>query len=192
MAKKGYDSIIYMCQDTGNPGVIVFNESQLIPVSVNGNAIEYNDLETADPNGSAFLLKFVEKLYNKNIENLEEYDIIKLAREYLKSPEGRKDKRPYLKYRPSYGKNQVETVRKNHMDESGNMYDPTGVIIPWDPSKPRNGQWDMGHIPGQRYAVVHAKYVLGMMTPSEFLQWYRDPNNYRPELPSTNRGHKCE
>ena len=59
-------------------------------------------------------------------------------------------------------------------------------------SKPRNGQWDMGHIPGQKYSVVHAKYINEMMTPEEFLQWYRDPRNYRPELPSTNRSHKYE
>lgn len=50
----------------------------------------------------------------------------------------------------------------------------------------------MGHIPGQKYSVVHAKYVLKMMSLEEFLQWYRDPRNYRPELPSTNRSHKYE
>ncbi|WP_083819067.1 GH-E family nuclease [Streptococcus sp. oral taxon 056] len=27
---------------------------------------------------------------------------------------------------------------------------------------------------------------------SEFLEWYRDLFNYRPESPSTNRGHKYE
>ncbi|MED0988749.1 GH-E family nuclease [Bacillus nitratireducens] len=26
----------------------------------------------------------------------------------------------------------------------------------------------------------------------EFLKWYRKPENYRPELPSTNRSHKYE
>lgn len=50
----------------------------------------------------------------------------------------------------------------------------------------------MGHIPGQKYSVVHAKYVLEMMTPKEFKTWHDDPRNYRPELPSTNRGHKYE
>ncbi|MBR5473063.1 MAG: HNH/ENDO VII family nuclease, partial [Clostridia bacterium] len=120
------------------------------------------------------------------------YDIIKLAREYLRSPEGKKDKRRYLRHRPSYVKDQVEAVYEMAKDLIGKVFDPSGVELSWDPTKPRNGQWDMGHIPGQRYAVVHAKYVLGMMTTEEFLQWYRDPKNYRPELPSTNRGHKHE
>ena len=83
-------------------------------------------------------------------------------------------------------------VFNNNKDEFGKVYDPTGVEILWDFSRQRNGQWDMGHIPGQRYSVVHAKYVLGKMTPTEFAQWYRDPKNYRPELPSTNRGHRHE
>ena len=26
----------------------------------------------------------------------------------------------------------------------------------------------------------------------KFLEWYRNPKNYRPELPSTNRSHKYE
>lgn len=31
-----------------------------------------------------------------------------------------------------------------------------------------------------------------MIGKEEFLEWYRNPDNYRPELPSTNRGHKYE
>ncbi|HEM3588808.1 TPA: hypothetical protein U1B91_002108 [Streptococcus suis] len=30
------------------------------------------------------------------------------------------------------------------------------------------------------------------ITQEEFLKWFRNPKNYRPELPSTNRGHKYE
>ena len=136
--------------------------------------------------------EFVEKEINKNIENLDERDIIKLARAYLRSPESKKDKRPYLRHRPPYLKNQIEMVYENAKKLLGKVYDPSGVELHWDPTKPRNGQWDMGHIPGQKYEVVHAKYVLGMMTPKEFKTWYSDPRNYRPELPSTNRGHKYE
>jgi hypothetical protein len=31
-----------------------------------------------------------------------------------------------------------------------------------------------------------------LMSLKDFLEWYRNPENYRPELPSTNRSHKYE
>ena len=134
----------------------------------------------------------VEKSQLENVENSTDDDIIRMAKEYLRSEKGQKDTRPYLKNRPAYGKNQEQTVYDNGRNIFGNVYDPSGAKVPWDPSKPRKGQWDMGHIPGQKYSVVHSKYVIEMMTPKEFVQWYRDPKNYRPELPSTNRSHKYE
>ena len=32
----------------------------------------------------------------------------------------------------------------------------------------------------------------GEMTTKEFVDWYNDPSNYRPEIPSNNRNHKYE
>lgn len=75
---------------------------------------------------------------------------------------------------------------------TGKVYDPTGKEIPWDTTKPRNGQWDMGHKPGQKYSDVHQQYMDDIITKEEFLDWYKDPDNYRPELPGTNRGHAYE
>lgn len=72
------------------------------------------------------------------------------------------------------------------------MLDPSGVEITWDRSKPRKGQWDMGHRPEHKYSEVHKKYMAGEMSKEDFLAWYRDPTHYRPELPSTNRSHKYE
>jgi hypothetical protein len=106
---------------------------------------------------------------------------------------GSKKNKPYENSRPSYGKNQVEQVWENAKDPvTGKVYDPSGVEITWDTTKPRNGQWDMGHIPGEKYSDMHKKYMDGVITKEEFLEWYRDPKNYRPELPSTNRSHKYE
>ena len=136
--------------------------------------------------------EIVEKSQLESVENISDDDIIKMAKKYLQSPEGKRDKRPYLRHRPSFGKNQEQIMYENGKNIFGNVYDPSGAKVPWDPSKPRKGQWDMGHIPGQKYSVVHARYVKEMMTPEEFAQWYRDPKNYRPELPSTNRSHKYE
>ncbi|MCA1057597.1 DNRLRE domain-containing protein [Rossellomorea aquimaris] len=102
-------------------------------------------------------------------------------------------KKPYSNGRPSYGKGQVEQVWDNARDPiTGKVYDPSGAEIIWDKSKRRNGQWDMGHTPGNKYSEVHELYMNGTMTKKEFLAWYKDPANYRPELPSTNRGHKYE
>lgn len=109
------------------------------------------------------------------------------------SPEDGKKPMPYTNSRPRLGKKLVEEVYENSKDPiTGKVYDPTGVEIKWDKSKPRNGQWDMGHIPGQEYSKIHKKYLDGKMSKKEFLEWYRDPKNYRPELPSTNRSHKYE
>ena len=59
-------------------------------------------------------------------------------------------------------------------------------------TKPRRGQWNMGHMPGQKYSEVHELYMNDVISKDEFLQWFKDEANYRPELPSTNRGHKFE
>ncbi|HZG59959.1 MAG TPA: GH-E family nuclease [Anoxybacillus sp.] len=31
----------------------------------------------------------------------------------------------------------------------------------WDKSKPKAGQWDMGHTPENKYSVWHKKYIKG-------------------------------
>nr|WP_291937209.1 HNH/ENDO VII family nuclease [Chryseobacterium sp.] len=61
----------------------------------------------------------------------------------------------------------------------------------WDKSvKPRS--WDMGHKPGKEYRKLHEKYMNGDITKEEFLEEYRNPNNYQPESKSSNRSHKYE
>jgi NAD+--asparagine ADP-ribosyltransferase len=50
----------------------------------------------------------------------------------------------------------------------------------------------MGHTPENKYSVWNKKYIKGEITKEEFLNWYRNPNNYRPESPSANRSHKYE
>ncbi len=50
----------------------------------------------------------------------------------------------------------------------------------------------MGHIPGNKYSEIHELYLNDIISEKEFLTWYRNPLNYRPELPSTNRSHMYE
>lgn len=97
------------------------------------------------------------------------------------------------KNRPAYGKGQVEKVWENAKDENGNVFDPnTGEKLSWDPTKSRAGQWDMGHLPGQKYSELHQRYMNGEIDLKQFLQEYRDPANYSPESLSGNRGHLYE
>ena len=99
----------------------------------------------------------------------------------------------YANSRPKYAKGQVEEVFENAKKKNGGkVIDPTGKEITWDKTRKRAGQWDMGHIPGEKYSEKHRQYMSGEISKSEFLEWYREPLNYRPELPSTNRGHKYE
>jgi hypothetical protein len=95
--------------------------------------------------------------------------------------------------RPKYGKGQVEAVWNNAKNEEGKVLDPnTQEELTWDQTKPRSGQWDMGHISGQEYRKLHQKYMSGEIDLQEFLKQYRDPNNYRPESISANRSHAFE
>ncbi|HFJ9439133.1 MULTISPECIES: HNH/ENDO VII family nuclease [Bacillus] len=65
-------------------------------------------------------------------------------------------------------------------------------IIEWKPGQPRKNVWDMGHLPEHKYSDMHKRYLNGELTPKEFRDWFNNPDNYRPELPSTNRSHKLE
>jgi hypothetical protein len=105
--------------------------------------------------------------------------------------------KPYAnpKNRPSYGSNQVQLVWENAQRRSsdGKVYDPnTGGELQWDTAKSRFGQWDMGHMPGNGYADLHFRYLTGEIGLDDFLREYRDPENYRPESPTANRGRRYE
>ena len=101
--------------------------------------------------------------------------------------------KPYANSRPSFRKGVVEEVWENVKGPDGLVRDPnTGDIINWTPGQSRKGVWDMGHIPEAKYSEMHEAYMNGELTTKEFVDWYNDPANYRPELPSNNRSHKYE
>ncbi|MER2171125.1 MAG: T7SS effector LXG polymorphic toxin [Psychrobacillus psychrodurans] len=106
------------------------------------------------------------------------------------------DNRPYLdpKSRPSFRKGIPELTFENAKGPDGLVRDPLypEKIIEWEPGQPRKGVWDMGHLPEHKYSDIHKRYLNGELTPKELRDWYNNPDNYRPELPSTNRSHKIE
>ncbi|WP_166703661.1 WXG100 family type VII secretion target [Bacillus albus] len=106
------------------------------------------------------------------------------------------DNRPYLepKNRPSFRKKVPEITFENAKGPDGLVRDPLypEKIIEWKPGQPRKNVWDMGHLPEHKYSDIHKRYLNGELTPKEFRDWFNNPDNYRPELPSTNRSHKLE
>ncbi|MGU3654090.1 HNH/ENDO VII family nuclease [Mycolicibacterium sp. A43C] len=62
-------------------------------------------------------------------------------------------------------------------------------LIEWQPGDPRRGLWDMGHIPGEEYRNLKQNYLEGNITYEQFIEIYRDPENYRVQDPYRNRSH---
>lgn len=75
-----------------------------------------------------------------------------------------------------------------HPDGEGNNW----RLIEWRPGESRQGLWDMGHLPEERYRDLRRDYLEGTISLEEFLDRYRDPDNYRVEDPSRNRSHLDE
>ncbi|WP_153848419.1 DUF6443 domain-containing protein [Sphingobacterium paramultivorum] len=113
------------------------------------------------------------------------------AKAAAKAEEKIVSKKPYSKSRPSYGKDQVETVWETAKQKDGKVYDPnTGEELKWDKTKRR--EWDMGHKPGKEYRKLHKDYMDGKITKDEFLKEYKNPDNYQPESKSANRSGRYE
>ena len=90
--------------------------------------------------------------------------------------------------RPShYRKNVREIVWNNSKNENGEVIDPlTGLVMNFD------DPWDMGHKPGYEFRKHKKSAQERNIERKQFLNEYNNPNHYRPELPSSNRGHLGE
>ena len=77
----------------------------------------------------------------------------------------------------------------------------------WDNAKAQDGQvrdpltdkvmdknelWDMGHKPGHEFRKHQQSAQERGVSRKQFLDEFNNPENYRPELPSSNRSHKGE
>ena len=102
---------------------------------------------------------------------------------------------------PSYKEGQVETVWENaKKDPAKTFFEKDGIkyirdrkgIVVWNKDIPRNGQWDMGHLPDQKYSDMYDLFIRGDVSEVEFLKWYRNAENYEPQTIPFNRGHKGE
>lgn len=98
---------------------------------------------------------------------------------------------PYANNRPPYAPDQVNTVFEQARDENGEVWvqarDGSFTRVEWEPGTPREGIWDMGHVPTAPYRDLRELYLSKQITVDEFLRRYRDPSAYRVEDPSRNR-----
>ena len=103
---------------------------------------------------------------------------------------------PYANHRPSYGETQVQDVWDAAVRPDGTVQvvgpDGRPVTIEWTPGQPRDGVWDMGHRPDSKYSDLRDRYLNHEITLEEFLEEYRDPDNYQVEHPTVNRSHMNE
>ncbi len=179
-------------------------------IEKNGNSKNISDITKIFSNEKNFeyskFMEFMVKNDKEAIKFMKKYDV-----EVLKKWNGELPK--YWKSRPAYAKasepgklDQVEQVWENAKKNPENrFYVKNGVeyidmgpdkgIVSWDKTKPRNkqgeiprnGQWDMGHLPEQQYEMKYQQYVKNEISEKEFLDWYQTPDNYEPQTIHYNR-----
>lgn len=100
----------------------------------------------------------------------------------------------YEDSRPSYRSGVDEAVFNEAKGIDGKVYDPVpnGKEIIWKPGDPRQGNWVMGHKPHYEYRHLYRAYMEGRITKEQFLDYFNDPQYYRPETPETSSSGKHE
>lgn len=89
--------------------------------------------------------------------------------------------------RPSWKKGIRDEVWNKAKDAHGRVRDPvTGKYMSKD--KP----WDMGHKPGHEFSKHQKSAQERGISREQFIKEYNNPDNLRPELPSSNRSHRGE
>ena len=89
--------------------------------------------------------------------------------------------------RPAWKKGIRDEVWNRAKDTHGRVRDPlTGKYMSKD--KP----WDMGHKPGHEFSKHQKSAMERGISREQFIKEYNNPDNLRPELPSSNRSHRGE
>ncbi|MFI8709573.1 HNH/ENDO VII family nuclease [Bacillus sp. NPDC077411] len=88
--------------------------------------------------------------------------------------------------RPSgYRKGVRDTAWDNAKGKDGQVRDPETKEIMY-----KDEPWDMGHKPGYEFRKHQKSAEERGITRKQFLDEHNNPDHFRPELPSSNRGHK--
>ncbi|MBR6403820.1 MAG: hypothetical protein IKS48_10600 [Eubacterium sp.] len=110
---------------------------------------------------------------------------------------------PYIKDGKPHGR-PVPTGKAKlqfEQDVYNRQVGPDGVLrepyppyreINWKPGEPRKGVVDFGHVEGKSYKEMFLKYKNGEITLEELKEFQSNPENFRIEIPSSNRNHSHE
>lgn len=89
--------------------------------------------------------------------------------------------------RPAWRSGVRDEVWKNARDEQGRVRDPlSGRYMSKDQP------WDIGHEPGYEFRKYQEYARSKQMSRAEFIDGYNNTEHLRPELPASNRSHRCE
>jgi RHS repeat-associated protein len=88
--------------------------------------------------------------------------------------------------RVSHPKGFHEEVWERAKAPDGNVYDPNGRIMKFDEP------WELGHIPDHKFTEAQILAAEEEWTRHRWIRYQNDSDIYRPELPSSNAGHKWE
>ena len=97
-----------------------------------------------------------------------------------------KPKDPYRRPK-NYRKGVRDDTWEQNKSPDGQVRDPlTGKVM--DKDEP----WDMGHKPGYEHRKHRESARERGIDRKDYLDEHNEPGHYRPELPSSNRGHEGE
>jgi hypothetical protein len=118
--------------------------------------------------------------------NSHKIEIVNNYRKYLM------DNRP--KHDPDFWK-EVWAVASNNGNKK--VFDPNDFSIELLKNKyaanhTEFGAWELGHVKKAKYSELVDELISGQINEAEFIQRYRDKNNYVPEDISSNRSHRNE
>lgn len=65
-------------------------------------------------------------------------------------------------------------------------------LIEWEPNQSRRAKWEMGHVYGEEYSLLRERYLSHEIDKDEFLEIYRDVDNYEVQDPARNHSHVDE
>ena len=85
-------------------------------------------------------------------------------------------------------------VYNNQVGKDGVLREPYAPYseIKWKPGESRKGVVDFGHKEGRSYKEIFLKYKNGLITLDELKEFQSDSENFRLEIPSSNRNHSHE
>lgn len=91
---------------------------------------------------------------------------------------------------PKTGENQLWVKVDPDAPRTGEVIESNGATwrkVEWEPGQSRSGKWDMSFNAYGGYEALRNDYLSGLISKDEFLQEFRDPDNWQVKDPGRNR-----